>query len=187
MACHWGKGWFQCQSSIFLTTLWSLSANESWKEKKKDISKAYTIRTHWLWQGKEHEDATSAPVKMLCHLNRWLDGLVLFPQYVCADVWRLHKAEDSLICLSFWKLKFCHILKMSFRLTLKPGRTASCSSSTWPGMIDELYLKKTFQHFLRQLLFGRQNLTNFFNLYLAALTIVYQLLIGNIWNTFLLF
>lgn len=47
-------------------------------------------------------------------------------------------------------------------------------------MIDELYLKKTFQHFLRQLLFGRQNLTNFFNLYLAALTIDYQLLIGNI-------
>lgn len=125
MACHWGKGWYQCQSSIFLTTLWSLSANESWKEKKKDISKAYTIRAHWLWQGKEHEDATSAPVKMLCHLNRWLDGLVLFPQYVCADVWRLHKAGDSLICLSFWKLKFCHILKMSVRLTLKPGRTSA--------------------------------------------------------------
>lgn len=60
-------------------------------------------------------------------------------------------------------------------------------SSTWPEMIDELYLKKTFQHFLRQLLFGRQDLTNFFNLYLAALTIDYQLLIGNIWNTFLLF
>lgn len=66
-------------------------------------------------------------------------------------------------------------------------RTDICSSSTWPEMIDDIYLKKTFQHFLRQLLFGRQDLTNFFNLYLAALTIDYQLLIGNIWNTFLLF
>lgn len=52
----------------------------------------------------------------------------------------------------------------------------------WWALFEE-----TFQHFLRQLLFGRQDLTNFFNLYLAALTIDYQLLIGNIWNTFLLF
>lgn len=39
MACHWGKRWFPCQSSIFLTTLWSLSANESWKGKKKTFQK----------------------------------------------------------------------------------------------------------------------------------------------------